>query len=108
MQFIIHISDSIKDSKFNDFIPTDLIECKASFLTPRPENLFRVKAGFVPSEGSYVCRVDPISDEKVSAVFISGEVELFVRPAGALANHNAIQGDSTTLPFVSAFKVNGG
>ena len=96
----------MKDLK--DFIPTDLFHCRASFLTSRPEfgKIFRVDSVFVPSEGSYACRIVPNSDESILGLFLSGEVEIFVRPGTSLSSHNAnIQGDSLTLPFLAAFKV---
>jgi hypothetical protein len=94
--------------EFKDFIPTNLFHCRAAFLTSRPEfeKIFRVESGFVPSEGSYACRIVPSSDESIFGLFLSGEVEIFVRPGISLSSHNAnVQGDSIILPFFAAFKV---
>jgi hypothetical protein len=108
LKYIFVLISDLDVKELKDFIPTDLFHCRAAFLSSRPEfgRIFRVESGFVPSEGSYACRIDPNSDESVLGLFLSGEVEIFVRPGTSLASHNAnIQGDSLTLPFLSAFKV---
>lgn len=73
-------------------------------MSPIPEtgHLFKVSAGFLPSAGSYVCRIDPVAD--VSG-FVSGDVELLVRPGIGFSSGGAVLGDVVTLPFVSGFKV---
>ena len=73
-------------------------------MSPIPEtgHLFKVSAGFLTSAGSYVCRIDPVSD---TSGFVSGEVELLVRPGIGFSSGGAALGDVVTLPFVSGFKV---